>query len=760
MRKADKQGRYAFIIMRLLIYVVIVTFFVTIVVYYYNKITKETRDNIINNGRLISTDSSDQINRHLSAGIDILKLSGYTIDKMIRDKRPTSDIQDFLEDETVAVTDALIDDTTGLYGYINGEYLDGAGWVPDADFVPTKRPWYIESKANNGRLTLVDPYLDLLTGTITVTIAKTLCDAKSVVAIDISMQEIQNIMENHVSNSECSEEFIINRKGKILAHSDRDYIGKYCVNDSDSLHSHIAANMHKGDSDFFYLEYNSKNYMVYIYNLENDWTLISVIDATDEFARLRYPLYLTILVSIIIAALVATFMIRAVIRDKEAMEYLVRSERAVAANEAKTNFLANMSHEIRTPINSIIGMNEMILRESTEEGILKYSRNIKSSGATLMGLVNELLNFSDTDKNDLEDDAQYDAILSSIAEGHPFEATEADVLVVDDNPVNLEVFKSLIKRCNVKLDTALGGIEGIEKIRGKRYDIIFLDHMMPDKDGIEVLHDFKGIGGELNKDTRCICLTANAAPGAKDMYLSEGFDDYMTKPIDGDKLESRLIKYLPKDKIILKSEDDIDDEVEDIPPEFDILIDCEMLDVFIGIRNSGSYDAYASLLRIFYESIDEKAEKLNNYYNVKDYKNYIIIVHALKSSLRIIGATELGDEAENLENSAKVEDYDYVEQNNETFINEVMMLKAPLEEFLGEPDNDSNKPEAEHNMIMSSFKELRQAADDMDCDRLGEVVDKLSEYRIPDSYADTYKDVKSAVSKYEYDTVLELLSDI
>ncbi len=128
-------------------------------------------------------------------------------------------------------------------------------------------------------------------------------------------------------------------------------------------------------------------------------------------------------------------------------------------------------------------------------------------------------------------------------------APTAEILVVDDTPMNLVVFRSLLKQTGVKIDAANSGDEGLELSYDKKYDMIFLDHMMPEKNGIETLHELRSRPDDPNLKTPTVCLTANAISGAREQYLAEGFDDYLTKPIDPEKLEAMLLEYLPPDKI-------------------------------------------------------------------------------------------------------------------------------------------------------------------------------------------------------------------
>jgi len=130
-----------------------------------------------------------------------------------------------------------------------------------------------------------------------------------------------------------------------------------------------------------------------------------------------------------------------------------------------------------------------------------------------------------------------------------FTAPEANVLVVDDTEMNLVVFTNLLKKTKVNIDTAISGDDALARTKNKKYDLIFLDHMMPHKNGIETLHELREQKNAVNKDTPVVCLTANAVSGAWELYKSEGFDDYLTKPIDFALLEQTVIKYLPPEKV-------------------------------------------------------------------------------------------------------------------------------------------------------------------------------------------------------------------
>jgi CheY-like chemotaxis protein/HPt (histidine-containing phosphotransfer) domain-containing protein len=358
----------------------------------------------------------------------------------------------------------------------------------------------------------------------------------------------------------------------------------------------------------------------------------------------------------------------------------------------------------------------------------------------------------------------YKASYQELLKGHKkyrekFTAPEALVLMVDDNPMNLTVFKSLIKQTKVQVDTANDGDEGLLLAKEKKYDIIFLDHMMPGKDGIETLHELKKQESGPNRNTPVICLTANAISGAREQYIEAGFNDYLTKPIDTDKLEEMLLTYLPQEKMQEAGEEVMVQENEEIPESLAPLLSAGWLDLRMGIKNSGSVEDYLPLLKIFYESIDETEQAIEGFYAERNIKDYTIKVHALKSSARIIGAQEFGEEAQLLENAGKAENREYIRAHHEGFIETYRGFKAQLAAVFANEQTaaEDEKPEADAVLMESVYEEMREAAEEMDCDRLEEIFTEMEDYRIPDGEVELYKKLKQAVDHFDYEGILTLL---
>jgi CheY-like chemotaxis protein len=275
-----------------------------------------------------------------------------------------------------------------------------------------------------------------------------------------------------------------------------------------------------------------------------------------------------------------------------------------------------------------------------------------------------------------------------------FTAENARILMVDDNATNLLVFRNLIKQTLVKVDTAESGEEALGLCGDEKYDIIFLDHMMPGKDGIETLHELKEMNDSPNVDTPVISLTANAVSGAREVYIREGFSDYLTKPIDPEKLEEMMLAYLPKDKIYKSAEKGI---VIEFAPSQDKAESSRMarlstlmnqgdIDLQSGSKHCGSKEIYMEILGSFYEDIDETSEALERFLRENDTDSYTIRIHAVKSTARTIGANALGEKAALLEQAGKDGDLEYIIGNHEAFLSEYQKIQQILAKVFDSSD--------------------------------------------------------------------------
>lgn len=514
--------------------------------------------------------------------------------------------------------------------------------------------------------------------------------------------------------------------------------------------------------------------------------------------------------------------------EKTTTELSEMAVEADSANEAKSEFLSQMSHEIRTPINAVLGMNEMILRESRDENITKYAENARAAGMSLLNIISDILDFSKIEAGKMDivpyeyelsstihdlvnliihraeerglalkvevdpaiphvlfgDEVRVKQIITNLLtnavkytergevtlkigyektapdeialkvavtdtgigikpddmkrlfntfdridqnyarkiEGSGlglnitqqllslmdsklevssvygkgstfsfsliqkvtnwdsmgdyenavkkkdkkkskrkahFKAEDARILVVDDAPMNLEVISGLLRRTEMRVDTAESGMACIDKFGRADYDLVFLDHRMPGMDGIETLHEMKAIYGDDLNGVPVISLTANAVVGAREEYTQAGFSDYLAKPVMPDELEEMLIRYLPEDKIRYLSPEESSDEEEsfDIP---EWLYDINLIDVESGVDFCGGEEEYLDALHIFYESIKGRSDEIEKCYKDKDWQGYTIKVHALKSMARTVGAKEISNLAAELEAAGKEKNIDAI----------------------------------------------------------------------------------------------------
>ncbi len=319
-----------------------------------------------------------------------------------------------------------------------------------------------------------------------------------------------------------------------------------------------------------------------------------------------------------------------------------------------------------------------------------------------------------------------------------FTAPEARLLVVDDNVVNLKVFVNLLKETQVKIDAVSSGQECLDLVIDKHYDMIFLDHMMPDMDGIETLHRMKEMSDYPCKDTPVIVLTANAVSGAKEMYLSEGFDGFLSKPIMPDRLENLIRQTLPQE--LLRFETKSGDEIEhnkDLDGKGQSTQQQTTADLpyIAGINWSCAWlhlperELLLETVRDFYRSIDTEADCLEEYYNAKDLDAYRIKVHAMKSSAALIGATSLSDMAKMLEYAARDKQENVIDNSTAVFLEEWRRYKEKLSVLVKE---ETDKQEVKDNTVILAYLEmLRFAMEDMDIDGADQAMEQLRQYQYP-----------------------------
>jgi len=264
----------------------------------------------------------------------------------------------------------------------------------------------------------------------------------------------------------------------------------------------------------------------------------------------------------------------------------------------------------------------------------------------------------------------------------------AKVLVVDDIDMNLYVTKGMLTPYGMQVNTALSGAEAIEKIKksvrdGLLYDIIFMDHMMPVMDGIEAVKIIRDMGPEYKK-MPIIALTANAVSGMKDKFLENGFNGFVSKPVNMQEMDSALNEWISPEKIIKNDQDsnslNIESKAQVKYSEF-----FELIKKITGINtdsaltySSGKIDVYYSSCRIFYNKIDSELNNLTDLLEKNDPKSFLISIHAMKSMLALIGNSSLSDNARDMENAALDKDMEFCRQRFDLFKENLIKFKKQL----------------------------------------------------------------------------------
>lgn len=614
------------------------------------------------------------------------------------------------------------------------------------------------------------------------------------------------------------------------------------------------------------------------------------------------------------------------------------------AEYARDIFLANMSHELRTPINTILGLNELILRESQEEAVKEYARDIRQAGNILLALVSDILDFSklEADKLDLTEgiydvssllndlinsisvqqrrkkldlvleiaedipyklfgdeihirqiignllsnavrytekgkitlhmswkelaedrieiyvivkdtgigikeedipklfnafqrmdstirskddrtglglaityrllemmggklevqsvygkgsafsfkivqkvvdrkplgdfEKQYRESLRSIEDYHEkFIAPMGRILIVDDNAMNLAVAQGLLKATRLQIDVASSGEECLELIKRKTYHLICMDHMMPVMDGVQTLHAIRALEGNPSRDIPVIALTANAVAGARELYLKEGFQDYLTKPIDADKLENMLIEYLPGNVVYLTHNRQISDEYEQTEEGSELAIrESQLYLMGFNLRNGlrymgGDKALYGKVLHDFHSILQEKEAALKDFLEKGDMPGYTIIVHSLKGNARNVGADDLADEAFELEKMAKAGQLEDVTVRSPILFSMMNSMRDSLKVYLESEDAQEKQPEQAESSTapriteeewVSSLKELAARLDDFDGDCAAAKLRELKRYERPESDKKMLRLCEKAVKDYAYDIALEIVNAV
>lgn len=354
-----------------------------------------------------------------------------------------------------------------------------------------------------------------------------------------------------------------------------------------------------------------------------------------------------------------------------------------------------------------------------------------------------------------QDEVHYGEITKNESEAL-FEAPDAEILIVDDNPINLTVAEGLLEPLHMKITTALSGKEALEKLDQKHFDIIFMDHMMPELDGVETTRIIRRLHPECD-NMAIIALTANAVSGTKEMFLSEGMNDFVVKPIEVRVIMSKVRQWLPAEKIqkVRAKQEEVPEEDEEKTKEIpDAIGD---LDLKYAMELLGSKDLFWKVLQDYYRVIPKKADLIEALYHSEDWCAYTVEVHALKSASRQIGALSLSDLAAEMERAGNAREVETIKKHNDEMLVKYRSYHPILDSFFAEKEDVKDLPPITDAIIEELFKRMEMATDELDIDKMADVISEMKKYSYADACREAFEKMQEAVDNIDVEACLEIM---
>ena len=340
-----------------------------------------------------------------------------------------------------------------------------------------------------------------------------------------------------------------------------------------------------------------------------------------------------------------------------------------------------------------------------------------------------------------------------------FTAPSARVLLVDDNKVNLKVAEGLLRPYKMHLDTADCGSLAIDMVLNQEYDLVFMDHMMPQMDGAEATRIIRSLDDERFRTMPIIALSANAVRGARELFLEAGMNDFVPKPIEMRVMDRILRKWLPNDKVVSNKSADEDAPKEETASEATGSLTWQMegIDAAIGMQYSGDDEnLYREVLSDYMDTIEEKAEVIAKAVETQDIETYTIEVHSLKSTSKSIGAMELSELAKDLESNGKNKEWGPIIEKTPALLKmyrDLYQVILPYHTTAGQ--EPQQKVAVNDEELLGLLDQLLDSVDTYDSIRGEEIVAELSKFDFTDSWGDYMKETADAINQLDYDLCKE-----
>jgi len=349
---------------------------------------------------------------------------------------------------------------------------------------------------------------------------------------------------------------------------------------------------------------------------------------------------------------------------------------------------------------------------------------------------------------------------ASEGENFSFIAPEAHILIVDDNSVNLTVARGLLEPLKMQIDTAKSATEAIEKIHYVKYDLIFMDHMMPEVDGVEATHIIRRLVPSYN-DVPIIALSANAIGGAKEMFIREGMNDFVAKPIDIKDALSKLRKWLPTEKIIPveKGKTTTAQSATESGAQLSVnAADIKELNAENALALLGSEKLFWTVLKEYFNVIEKKSKVILEHKAAERWRDYTIEVHSLKNTSRQIGADHIADVSAEMEKAGNEGNIALINEKTDGLIEEYLQLKDALTKYFADDDVDEERY-AEFEDIVGMLDKMHEALDNFDTLQIEEVIDEMSKFTYSDENAGFFERLKFSASESDIDGCLDIVDN-
>ncbi|MCR4843111.1 MAG: response regulator [Eubacterium sp.] len=332
------------------------------------------------------------------------------------------------------------------------------------------------------------------------------------------------------------------------------------------------------------------------------------------------------------------------------------------------------------------------------------------------------------------------------------------VIFADDETINTRLFLHLIDSKIFDASTASGGEDLLNLCQFKKYDLILIDHMMPNMDGIETLEKLRILPGP-NRSTPCVCVTATSRDNPTEFYYKAGFEGYIQKPFSAGALNIYLKDFLSMSNSPEESYSDTTQEAQTLSAELSFMAG---IDVNAALENCGGPDNLLGIIRTLVITSKEKREAITKALDDDDIKTYTVLVHALKNTARLIGAHGLYNDAQALEKAGERNDSNFISKHTTLLLNNFDMLSHAFEDRMRHLKNekglsDENKPLIAPEKLKDAYDSIYELVTADDFATAENIMLTLEEYRIPENELARFKEVRLSLAKIDRDKVRRLL---